>query len=446
MLSHASSWTRFCYIFLSGLATFLFRCETNGLELSGGQLDTWLAPAAAALSRGQVVVVKNFIDDKHVKELRADAQALLSQGAFKASGLTNTAVAGTKGQGFSAVSDRSICALDFADSLSTGFPNSRALGGNIPTRKQLFKRMSALQQGLATKLGRPSMRDSSLGHEAGYSVYQPGASLKRHLDEHHEELKGSKGAWTFPSRRSVSWLVYLNPPSWSAKDGGALRVFTVPDTEGNSHRTATDEGAAETATGLVSVGAHDMNLQVGWFKQAGQQRASPSVEPAFLRPVFMDCWLREDKEVDGAFVPMSRLYVVNERSEEGRQAVSIAFDYSGVGMPRGQALADVMLPEFKDSFVPIEDQDRWARGEDPAATSRLDVTPNGGTLVLFDSVTCPHEVLGVTTLSEKIGTASAAGAGAPEGSLESSGMDGSRVALAGWFHEVQQPFPDWLLG
>jgi Rps23 Pro-64 3,4-dihydroxylase Tpa1-like proline 4-hydroxylase len=47
----------------------------------------------------------------------------------------------------------------------------------------------------------------------------------------------------------------------------------------------------------------------------------------------------------------------------------------------------------------------------------LDVAPTGGTLVLFDSVAIPHEVLPT--------------------------QKGERLAMAGWFHEVQQPFPEW---
>ena len=38
-----------------------------------------------------------------------------------------------------------------------------------------------------------------------YNWYEQGARLGRHLDEHHEETKGTKG-WIYPSRRSVRWL------------------------------------------------------------------------------------------------------------------------------------------------------------------------------------------------------------------------------------------------
>ena len=40
-----------------------------------------------------------------------------------------------------------------------------------------------------------------------------------------------------------------------------------------------------------------------------------------------------------------------------------------------------------------------------------------GTLLLFDSVAVPHSVLPT--------------------------IEGERIALAGWFHEDQQEFPDW---
>ena len=45
------------------------------------------------------------------------------------------------------------------------------------------------------------------------------------------------------------------------------------------------------------------------------------------------------------------------------------------------------------------------------------MSPAGGTLVLFDAVSVGHEVLPV--------------------------VRGERVALAGWFHERQQEWPDW---
>ena len=63
--------------------------------------------------------------------------------------------------------------------------------------------------------------------------------------------------------------------------------------------------------------------------------------------------------------------------------------------------------EWQREAVPHE-------GGPPART--VSVSPVAGTLALFDSVTVPHEVMAVTS--------------------------GTRVAMAGWFHEPQRPHPD----
>ena len=96
-----------------------------------------------------------------------------------------------------------------------------------------------------------------------YSRYGPGASLARHIDERHEELKGVRG-WRESGRRSVSWLVYLNE-NWRPDDGGALRCFE------RAARPASRVGA--TANG---------DLQVGWLKGPTE------------RPVFLDARARVD--------------------------------------------------------------------------------------------------------------------------------------------------------
>jgi Rps23 Pro-64 3,4-dihydroxylase Tpa1-like proline 4-hydroxylase len=93
--------------------------------------------------------------------------------------------------------------------------------------------MAALRTDLAYNLNRPHMNQGDAVHKYGagsteisYTRFGPGAFLKRHTDEHHEEIKGLAG-WSQPTRRSVSWLVYLNDRvDWNpAKDGGQLRCF-----------------------------------------------------------------------------------------------------------------------------------------------------------------------------------------------------------------------------
>mmetsp|Transcript_7401 Transcript_7401/g.7490 ORF Transcript_7401/g.7490 Transcript_7401/m.7490 type:complete len:97 (+) Transcript_7401:3-293(+) len=69
-------------------------------------------------------------------------------------------------------------------------------------------------------------------------------------------------------------------------------------------------------------------------------------------------------------------------------------------------------------YIRIEDIPAWERGEDPAGSRPHITAPRGGSLVLFDSVTLPHQVMET--------------------------LKGERLVLAGWMHEQQQPIPDWV--
>jgi hypothetical protein len=62
------------------------------------------------------------------------------------------------------------------------------------------------------------------GHELSYRRFDPGARLTQHINEHHEEVMGQSG-WGRPTRRSLSWLVYLSDINWDVGvDGGDLRA------------------------------------------------------------------------------------------------------------------------------------------------------------------------------------------------------------------------------
>ena len=80
---------------------------------------------------------------------------------------------------------------------------------------------SLLLQNVA-RLGRADLqRTPPARHEFSYTRFAPGASRARHVDEHHEETKGTEG-WRAPTRRSVTWLVYLNERDVA---GGRLRAY-----------------------------------------------------------------------------------------------------------------------------------------------------------------------------------------------------------------------------
>ncbi|KAH8083856.1 protein kinase [Aureococcus anophagefferens] len=203
--------------------------------------------------------------------------------------------------------------------------------------------------------------------EFSYSRYGPGASLARHIDEHHEELKGVSG-WRDAGRRSVSWLVYLNE-GWAPSDGGALRCY---------ERLA-------PAGGRVGA-AFDGDLQVAWLRADGAGAE---------RPVFLDSRL----EPGGAH-GLCAFYVLDD--DFRKRYVSRKFRANP---------ALFVADGGTDAVV------KAALLDDPDARRRFfaprDVLPAAGTLVLFDSVTLPHEVL--ATKSRE------------------------RFAISGWFHEAQQP-------
>ena len=129
-------------------------------------------------------------------------------------------------------------------------------------RNKFAKRMASLRDELAVGLTRPELGAGiPTRYEMSYTRYGPGASLKRHIDEHHEELKAKKG-WLAPTRRSVSWLVYLNENWDAAASGGELRTYT------------------RRAPPASAVGAKDGDLQIGWLR-------ATSSDP-YERPVFLD--------------------------------------------------------------------------------------------------------------------------------------------------------------
>ena len=86
-----------------------------------------------------------------------------------------------------------------------------------------------------------------------------------------------------------------------------------------------------------------------------------------------------------------------------------------------EALRGYLAPTLRARFssvVSIDEGETNVGSVGDNITTVVDVNPAGGTLVLFDSVAVPHEVLPV--------------------------IRGERLALAGWFHEAQQEWPSWL--
>lgn len=344
------------------------------------------------IGKGEVFIFTNWITEEEVQLLRRDIGELMkiSENFFAPSGLSNTA---NSHQSFGE-KDRLIHPISSVD-----LSSSRNLA-------KVKSKIDNLRRELATVMGRPSLLLDSLDHEFYFSLSKKGATLARHLDEHHEETKGAKG-WLLSSRRSISWLLYLCSPDWDTQiNGGALRSFPQNRQVVNG-----------------PCGADEGNLQVGWLVKPDDKEAHTTVEP-----VFLDAW-RVCKHphdlmqgsVDGP-VPCCALYKKVNSLSSPRQYISVDFDSRDphTGKIR-EDYTEFLLSEADKNegrFLHIEDLNAWKRGELPAGTHAIDTPPTGGSLVLFDSVALPHEVLET--------------------------LQGERLALAGWFHEEQQAFPSWL--
>jgi len=229
--------------------------------------------------------------------------------------------------------------------------------------------------------------------------------LPRHTDEHHYELKkahpvasgdenvkrlNQQGHIGYvqqaeATRRSVTWLVYLNDDWNAAVDGGELRV----------HERLQPSAAR--------VGARGPDLQIGWLRATATQPE----EPVFLdarRPGVANCCLvvcaGDGVKRDLSFAPFSAspaLYLAGGDFFARKLLIGDSRDakrFHLIDAPKSAASA--YLPAVGDA------------GEDGGERVR-DIAPEGGTLVLFDSVSIPHEV------------------------LATRGRE--RLALSGWFHE-----------
>jgi hypothetical protein len=330
--------------------------------------------------RGGVVVVPKYLPADLVVALRADASRLRDEGLFGASGLRDNTLARTAPQVYGA-EDRLVLAI------------SPRLGGDRTTRARFDTQLDSLRVQIEAALDRPGLTVA----EQYYSIHGPGAFLGRHSDERHDETKGERG-WTARTRRSVSWLVYLSADGWGeaggAGAGGALRAF------------------CRAARGCA-VGAHRGDLQVGWLAHEGDAEA--------FEPVFLDAWVRSPESQ-----PRLAMYTV---SDGRRDMLTAAFSYDSPSwqqaLPQGdcddadergftaEALEAALRAQLPET---LRARFRTTDSVDGPGDS-VEILPEGGTLVLFDSVSVPHDVLPTER--------------------------GERFAIAGWLHERSQAFPEW---
>jgi Rps23 Pro-64 3,4-dihydroxylase Tpa1-like proline 4-hydroxylase len=349
----------------------------------------------ATINRGGIAQVDNFLSPSTVNTLRSDAQDLYQKGHFITDALANYGKsAGEKDKAqFDVSKDRSVCPSYIPSKSQLGpFVNDQV--GNSESRNDVAKIITTLRQELAIGLDRPGMAnlpDGMYNHELSYTRFGPGAFLKRHVDEHHEELKGVRG-WSAPTRRSLSWLIYLNEPDWDApKDGGCLRTYP--------------RQSAQVGT----VGARNGDLQIGWL--------SPTRRDPIERPVFLDG--RREGEAGNC-----ALYISGDDTErvyltENFNADPYLFLSTGDWVVQHVLITNAVMGDRfhyleppKSKLTDFMDTNLKAKTSSTVGEATLDVAPTGGTLVMFDSVALPHEVL--------------------------STLERERWAMSGWFHEAQQ--------
>lgn len=407
---------RFSQCCLSLLATALFcpsilslspssntssHTTNSCLSSSNQDLDWTYKELANCIQTGQVFQKFDFLKEEEVEELLLEIEQL--QDSFQPSGLSNTV---QRQQQFGK-QDRSIAAVPWwKDSLEGKHVNSAS------------QKIQKLRMKLASLLDRPTMKETeNIEHECYYSTSGIGSFLPRHMDERHEEFKGSKG-YLLPSRRSLSWLIYLSDPDWElSSHGGALRAY-VPRTIHSPTRT-------ERHTVQ-----HEGNLQVGWLHIPSSDSGEKSSLP---RAVFLDSWYGTGEALDSSKAdsfsssqPQCRLYCTDPDTNQIVYITKPWFSDVLQGISTPEFIAECAKSDAKDNAAPIlftspqaaqqfallENREEWDQGLDPRGLQTQDVAPVRGSLVVFDSVLVPHQVEAVRR--------------------------GRRVALAGWFHESTQ--------
>jgi hypothetical protein len=300
-------------------------------------------------------VIPNFLPQEEIIKLRNDATNLHQETQFSTDALASY---GSSGK-FDPSKDRAVLKLQQWKDQGIGDWTIRERFGN---------RMKNLREDLAYNLDRPDMLqgDSVNKYGAGsteisYTRFGPGAFLKRHVDEHHEELKGKAG-WSKPTRRSMTWLIYLND-DWDAnRHGGCLRCFerrTLPVSK----------------TGARGSG----DLQVGWLKanSAGGRE----------QPVFMDA---QHSGTDGANSGLCALYIDDPNAVGRREYISKSFhSHPTLYIGGSELLVQNTLMNNKDlaqRFRLIEQPKSavtdFLQSQDSVEERILDVEPLGGTLVV----------------------------------------------------------------
>ncbi len=340
------------------------------------------------IEAGKAVIIRDWLSPEETKAVCDDVRQCFREGQF-----TNFILSRNPNKADKAANDRWIMP-SFSSSSGDG-PFVDPTVGNFELRQSLKLKMAQVKATLAKGLiDRPTLaNDIAQTHEMEYLRYGEGALLGRHVDEHHLELKRPNGS-KLPlkpnaSRRSITWLIYLND-EWDEADGGQLRL----------HERSSDA--------IAHVGARGNDLQVGWLRAGGGRggaggRTSTSSSDYDVygeQPVFLD------PNRDGPENETCMLYTMdgvgNKRDLSRKPFANIALYLGGGDKVARRLMIDdpvdaerfhlIDAPKSLVSSMGLLKGPGPIGGEDGGECIR-DILPRAGTLVMFDSVSLPHEVL-----------------------------------------------------
>jgi len=211
------------------------------------------------IRRGKIYIQNNFITTAEVDALQKDIQQLKDSREFQPSGLSNRVL---DDKNIFGTSDRLSCTItpdlfkgDWQHSYVRSFVENKLDAFRHELHDALFPQQLHVNKLSDNEVG-DYLNEASLERfklqlaEMYYSVSPKGSMLPRHQDERHEETKGRKG-WIYETRRSISWIIYLNDdwgPDKESGNGGELRAFC--------RKCCSD----------AYCGSNDGDIQVGWLR------------------------------------------------------------------------------------------------------------------------------------------------------------------------------------
>ena len=327
----------------------------------------------SCIAHGQPFVAQNWLSDDLLQALRADARGLLADGAFF-----------DENESLGKRLKLSLYEADWtAPSESPGVPSE--------ARAAARKVFDALLLELESVLHRRLTLDEH-GAQAKYAIAKQGEPLAYHVDQRHEALGGSHAVHHGEkTRRSLGWLLYLSDDGWDepggSGSGGTLCTYPRYD-----------------AVGRCGVHDESGDLQVGWIERG--QGSEPVFLDGWVLPAWMEGGTLEDYahwrgggggggfESEEAFwsamkqvQPAYQLYC---DGADGRRENLSEVHERPTGSERVPSLREMLHPHVRDGW-----SSTIARGHEKQRL--VEVSPRGGTLVIFDAVTVPHEVTAVVS-------------------------------------------------